>query len=47
MSYSVDEIKDEWFYDTGAPEHITNNKDILSNFVEKHIQLRCAKWDHL
>lgn len=33
---------DEWFYDTGAPEHIVNNKNMLIDFQEKHIQLKCA-----
>jgi len=35
-------VYDEWIYDTGAPEHIVNDKNILDNFVEKEITLRCA-----
>lgn len=31
-----------WIYDTGASEHITNNKDILINFKEEKIIMKCA-----
>ncbi|OUM59001.1 hypothetical protein PIROE2DRAFT_64053 [Piromyces sp. E2] len=31
-----------WTFDTGASEHITNNKEILTNFKEKEITLKCA-----
>ena len=31
-----------WTFDTGASEHITNNKDILSNFREEKISMQCA-----
>ena len=34
--------KSEWLYDSGAGEHITNNKNLLTNFKKEHIQLRCA-----
>ncbi|OUM59595.1 hypothetical protein PIROE2DRAFT_14819 [Piromyces sp. E2] len=29
-----------WIYDTGAADHITNNKNILSNFIEKKIKMK-------
>ncbi|ORX33612.1 hypothetical protein BCR36DRAFT_448949 [Piromyces finnis] len=32
-----------WTFDTGASEHITNNKDILTNFEEEKVILKCAK----
>jgi len=35
-------VYDEWIYDTGAPEHIVNNKNIQDNFIEKDVILRCA-----
>jgi len=31
-----------WIYDTGVSEHITNNKDILINFKEEKIIMKCA-----
>ncbi len=31
-----------WVYDTGASEHITNNKNILTDFIEKQITMKCA-----
>jgi len=31
-----------WTFDTGASEHITNNKNILEDFREKKIILKCA-----
>jgi len=31
-----------WLYDTGAGEHITNDKSILNNFKEEKITLKCA-----
>ena len=31
-----------WIYDTGASEHITNNKNILTNFTQKPITMKCA-----
>jgi len=37
-----DENNTIWTFDTGASEHITNNKDILKNFKEEKITLRCA-----
>ncbi|KAG4086396.1 hypothetical protein H8356DRAFT_1434474 [Neocallimastix lanati (nom. inval.)] len=34
--------KDQWLYDSGAGEHITNNKSILQNFKNEKINLSCA-----
>jgi len=31
-----------WTYDTGCSEHITNNKNVLKNFRNERIQMRCA-----
>lgn len=31
-----------WTYDTGASEHITNDKSILENFTKQRITMRCA-----
>lgn len=31
-----------WIYDTGASEHITNNKNILKNFTNKKVSMKCA-----
>jgi len=31
-----------WIYDTGASEHITNNKSILTDFINKQITMKCA-----
>lgn len=39
---SNNNVKDTWYYDTGAYNHITNNKSILRNFKRKVISLRCA-----
>ena len=35
-------IKTTWLYDSGAGEHITNDKSLLKNFKEKIIELKCA-----
>ena len=48
--YFINNINDEyinknqttWVYDTGASEHITNDKDILENFISKKIIMKCA-----
>ncbi|OUM58204.1 hypothetical protein PIROE2DRAFT_64577 [Piromyces sp. E2] len=37
-----DENKTTWTFDTGASEHITNNKNILKNFKEEKVTLKCA-----
>eukprot|EP00833_Pecoramyces_ruminatium_P014940 jgi/Orpsp1_1/1188972/evm.model.d7180000068605.1 len=34
--------KTQWLYDSGAGEHITNNKNILKNFINEPITLKCA-----
>jgi len=31
-----------WTYDTGASEHVTNNKNILKNFIKRKIKMTCA-----
>ena len=31
-----------WIYDTGASEHITNNKDILTDFKNQQTTMKCA-----
>ena len=31
-----------WTFDTGSSEHITNNKDILTNFINKKSFMKCA-----
>ena len=31
-----------WIFDTGASEHITNNKDVLEDYQETNVILRCA-----
>jgi len=31
-----------WTFDTGASEHITCNKDILTNFKKEKVILKCA-----
>ena len=35
-------IKSVWLYDSGAGEHITNNKELLKNFKYENIKLNCA-----
>jgi len=48
--YFINNINDEyinkyqttWVYDTGASERITNNKDILENFITKKVIMKCA-----
>ena len=45
INYENDNSNSEitsWIYDTGASEHITNNKNILTNFKEKQITMKCA-----
>jgi len=37
--------KTGWTYDTGASEHITNKKEILTNFNEEKISLRCKRFN--
>ena len=39
---NINENYTYWIYDTGAAEHITNNKNILKNFTNKKIMLKCA-----
>ncbi|ORX59057.1 hypothetical protein BCR36DRAFT_453294 [Piromyces finnis] len=34
--------KSSWLYDSGAGEHLTNNKNLLINFKKRKIILRCA-----
>jgi len=34
--------KSKIFYNTGTSEHITNNKDILTNLREEKIIMKCA-----
>jgi len=36
------ENKTVWTFDTGASEHITNDKKILKNFKEEDVVMRCA-----
>ena len=36
------EKKTNWVFDTGASEHITNNKDILEDYIEHQVTLKCA-----
>ncbi|OUM70683.1 hypothetical protein PIROE2DRAFT_1233 [Piromyces sp. E2] len=44
IDYPNNENKTTWTFDTGASEHITNNKDILKNFKEeKVIGIKLAK----
>jgi len=33
--------KTQWLYDSGAGEHITNNKNILKNFINDPVTLKC------
>ena len=35
-------VKSVWLYDSGAGEHITNNKELLKNFKQENIKLNCA-----
>ena len=32
----------EWYYDSGAYEHVTNDKNLLKDYKEDFVQLRCA-----
>ena len=34
--------KTPWTYDTGTSEHITNKKEIHTNFKEEKISMKCA-----
>jgi len=39
--YDKDEKK-EWLYDCRVCEHITNNKNLLTNFIKSPSELSCA-----
>jgi len=38
----IKEDTTEWLYDCGACEHITNNKDLLTNYTKSPNKLSCA-----
>ena len=40
--YEENDKTSEWLYDTGAGEHITNDFNLLNNFIHCKIKLRCA-----